>query len=90
MLSADTITKVEYTELNKHNLGVLPQGSKLIVCIPADKNTSAYKDNGVGTATTFDESIMGCNGLSITINNKQYKLYGEFMTVSGQMYIYIK
>lgn len=90
MLTTSTVIKTEYNLLDKHSVGILPIGSKLVVCVPANKLVTVMKDNGMGTATPFNEDIMGCNGLDIVIDDVAYKLYGEFMTVSGQMYIYIK
>lgn len=39
---------------------------------------------------SFDTSIMGANGeVVVDVDGKRYKLFGEFMTVAGVLYIYI-
>lgn len=87
--STNHIIKIKPQTLPKTSLGMLTAGSKVIVLIPSGYGYTATKDNGIGGKVPFDESIMGANGQSITLGNNLYKIYGEFMTISGEIFIYI-
>lgn len=50
---------------------------------------TAMKGDGIGGKTTFDTSIMGANGESVTVGGKTYKAYGETFLVSGTIEVYI-
>lgn len=89
MLEASTVKKTNSKRLDKTSVGVVPQGGKVIVCVPGNDGLVGMKDNGMGVAVPFDESVMGCNGLGISINGVSYKLYGEFMTVGGEINIHV-
>lgn len=65
-------------------------GDRLVVAIPADRDLVAYKDNGFGGKVPFSTSVMGANGMELKINDIKYKLYGEFITVGGELKIYIE
>lgn len=53
----------------------------------------ALKDDGVGGQVPFDENLgvdgTGANGLSITLNNASYKMYGEFSLIDSANTIYV-
>lgn len=87
--STNHIIKMKPQSLPKTSLGILEAGSKVIVLIPNGYNYVATKDNGIGGKVQFDESIMGANGQSIVLGNQTYKMYGEFMTIRGELFIYI-
>lgn len=87
--SLNHIVKIKPQKLPKTSLGMLQAGSKVLVIIPQEYDYVATKDNGIGGKVPFDESIMGANGESITLGNKLYRIYGEFMTVNGELFIYI-
>lgn len=87
--STNHIIKMKPQSLPKTSLGILEAGSKVIVLIPNGYNYVATKDNGIGEKVQFDESIMGSNGHSIVLGNQTYKMYGEFMTIRGELFIYI-
>lgn len=87
--STNHIIKIKPQTLPKTSLGTLQAGSKVVVLIPNGHEYVATKDNGIGGKVPFDESIMGANGQSINLGNNLYKIYGEFMTVSGEIFIYI-
>lgn len=87
--STNHIIKIKPQTLPKTSLGTLQAGSKVVVLIPNGYEYIATKDNGIGGKVPFDESIMGANGQSISLGNNLYKIYGEFMTVSGEIFIYI-
>lgn len=87
--STNHIIKIKPQTLPKTSLGTLQAGSKVVVLIPNGHEYVATKDNGIGGKVPFDESIMGANGQSISLGDNLYKIYGEFMTVSGEIFIYI-
>lgn len=61
----------------------------IIVAVPASKNYTVTKDNGIGGKMAFDEDTAGANGVDITINNVACKLYGEMLLSQGQYFIYV-
>ena len=61
----------------------------IIVAVPASKNYTVTKDNGIGGKMAFDEDSAGANGIDITINNVACKLYGQMLLSQGQYFIYI-
>lgn len=65
-------------------------GDKVVVLVPAESEMYAAKDDGIGGKEAFDTSIMGANGEYIVpVEGNKYRLYGELMTVSGTLYIYV-
>lgn len=50
---------------------------------------TAMKGDGIGGKTTFDTSLLGANGESVTVGGKTYKAYGETFLVSGTIEVYI-
>ena len=81
---------VETTEgVNKQSIGVVPEACFIVVAIPAESNFVATKDNGLGEQMSFDESIMGANGIQVDLGGKMYRVYGEMTIVSGERFIYI-
>lgn len=71
---------------------VLPveAGDRFVIAIPKDWDLEAYKDNGFGGKVPFSTTIMGANGMELKINDISYKIYGEFITVGGNIKIYIE
>lgn len=71
---------------------VLPveAGDRLVIAIPYDYDLTAYKDNGFGGKVPFSTTVMGTNGMDLKINDIRYKIYGEFITVGGNIKIYIE
>ena len=57
--------------------------------VPASKNYTVTKDNGLGGKAIFDEETSGANGIDITINTIPCKLYGEMLSAQGETFIYI-
>lgn len=78
-LNTVVYTSTDLLEINAN------EGEKLVILYPNWLETgSIYKDNGFGGKTTFSTEIFGCNGEPIvSINNSEYKVYGEIVTVSG-------
>ena len=70
-----------------------PAGSLIFVLVPASSSLVATKDDGLGNHVQFDTdngaANTGANGTSITINNIQYRVYGEFNLANVETSIYI-
>lgn len=66
------------------NVPVTAGDTLVVLCDGA----TAMKGDGIGGKTTFDTSIMGANGESVTIGGKAYKAYGETFLVSGTIEVY--
>lgn len=64
-------------------------GDRIVVAVPKDRKIGVFKDNGFGEKTAFDEKIMGANGLEMKIDGVDYKIYGEFFIVDGELNFYI-
>ena len=78
-LDAIVYTTTDLLEINAN------EGDKLVILYPEWVETGKiYKDDGFGGKTTFSTEIFGCNGESlVSINNSEYKVFGEIVTVSG-------
>lgn len=86
------ITKVKATTLDKTSLGLMADTKPmdyLIVAVPKSKNYEVTKDNGIGGKVKWNEDISGSNGVDITIEGKEYLIYGEVLLSQGQIFIYI-
>lgn len=84
------IISVTAGKMGKTPISDIVAGNKVIVLVPSDYGYVATKDNGIGGKVPFDTSIMGCNGeKQITVDGSTYNIYGEFMTVSGELFIYV-
>lgn len=67
------------------------EGDRVVVAVPYDKRMLvAYKDNGIGGMMQFSTSVMGANGLMLMIDDVPYRVFGEFMSVSGTLKLYIE
>lgn len=86
----NTIVSVNAGKLDKTSIPGIEAGNKVLVLIPSDYSLVATKDDGIGGKVPFDTSIMGCNGeKELTVDGTPYRIYGEFMTVSGELFIYV-
>ena len=86
------LTKEAPKTKGKTSLGEFAETSEfdyIIVAVPASKNYTVTKDNGLGGKVAFDEDSAGANGVDITINNVACKLYGEMLLSQGQYFIYV-
>lgn len=84
------IVSVTAGKMGKTPISDIVAGNKVLVLVPSDYGYVATKDNGIGGKVPFDTSIMGCNGeKQITVDGSTYNIYGEFMTVSGELFIYV-
>ena len=88
--SENTIISVSAGRMGKTPISDIIAGNKVLVLVPSEYGYVATKDNGIGGKVPFDTSIMGCNGeKQITVDGTPYNIYGEFMTVSGELFIYV-
>ena len=86
------LTKEAPKTMGKTSLGEFAETAEfdyIIVAVPASKNYTVTKDNGIGGKMAFDEDTAGANGVDITINNVACKLYGEMLLSQGQLFIYV-
>ena len=84
------VTKTTPKTMGKTGFGMGNTYDHLIVVVPTSKGYTVTKDNGFGGKVHFDEDLFGSsNGIPININGVDYLLYGEAMTVSGQLFFYI-
>lgn len=92
MLTAETMTETNAAAVNKAVISA-PAGSLTVVLIPADAKLTAKKDDGFGGMVGFDEDNgetgTGGNGVSLTLDGKEYRAYGEFNLIDGETFIYI-
>ena len=91
-VSDGKLTKTTPKTMGKTSMGEFAETAEfdyIIVAVPASKNYTVTKDNGLGGKMAFDEDSAGANGIDITINNVACKLYGEMLVSQGQYFIYI-
>lgn len=91
LLSPDnSIFSVTAGKMDKTRIGSLVPGNKVVVLVPSDYGYVATKDNGIGGKVPFDTSVMGCNGeKELVVDGNGYRIFGEFMTVGGELFIYV-
>lgn len=70
-------------------LNVTP-GDKVVALIPMSMGYACRKDDGFGNKVMFDDSVLGANGTPFYLGDEQYRVYGEIMTVTGKIKIYIE
>ena len=86
------LTKSTPHTLKKESLGLASTtavGDYQIVIVPASRNYTVTKDNGLGGKMEFDEETSGANGIDIIINTIACKLYGEILIAQGEKFIYV-
>ena len=91
-VSDGNLTKEAPKTMGKTSMGEAKDTAEfdyIIVAVPASKNYTVTKDNGIGGKMAFDEDTAGANGVDITINNVACKLYGEMLLSQGQLFIYV-
>ena len=76
-------------EKNAVSMGNVPEGCYIVVAVPSSTKYVVTKDNGFGGKTTFDDTVVGANGVEVDFGNIKYSLYGELALVAGERYIYI-
>ena len=86
------LTKTTPKTMSKTSLGEFAEtadGDYIVIAVPASKNYTVTKDNGIGGKVRWAEDSAGANGVDITINNVPCKLYGEVLISQGKYYFYI-
>jgi hypothetical protein len=83
------IVSSRISEKNGISMGNVPEGCYIVVAVPSSTNYVVTKDNGFGGKTSFDDTVVGANGVEVDFGNIKYSLYGELALVSGERYIYI-
>lgn len=90
-LTQSTMTAVEAAPLDKQSIGIVPAGAWIIVIVPV--GYTATKFDGISAQVPFSEnngeSGTGANGVSIELDGKTYKLYGEFQLTNAEKFIYV-
>lgn len=96
-ISYNEITENTLRALDKMKEGALGRtqieasaGDRVVILVPSNSLLIPRKDNGFGSKVAFDTSVMGANGeTKVIANGIEYRVYGELMTVDGNLYIYI-
>lgn len=87
---AATVKQVTPGVLDRTSTGQFDVGDMVVVAFPASSKLVAYKDNGLNSKVRFDGTGVPCvNGLDVNIGGVPYKVYGEMMLVSGELFIYV-
>ena len=91
-VTLDEIKALPVLELKKQSVILEPKrGDKVLVAIPYDWRLKAYKDDGAGVPVEFGNSVMNENGEYTTvIDGMEYRIYGEFFLIDGNIKVYIE
>lgn len=65
-------------------------GETIAVLVPEAMKATVMKDDGFGNKVAFDETLFGANGVPFVLGEDKYIAYGERMTVSGNVTLYIE
>lgn len=65
-------------------------GETVTVLVPFEMDLNVTKDDGFGNKVEFDEELFGANGVPVMLGDDRYRAYGERMTVTGRMVIFIE
>ena len=90
-LTDNKINKIPASKLEKVCFGEEDEtaiGDYLIAAVPA--NYTAYIQDGFGCTSTFFEEIAGANGIDITLESAQYKLYGQILSAKCKVFLYVE
>lgn len=72
------------------SMGYVDEGSYIVIAVPTMYDFNVTKDNGFGGKVAFDDDIIGANGIDVEFNDIDYRIYGEFVLVGGERFIYIE
>ena len=73
------------------SIGQLSVGDKVTILVDGDNPNHVLKNDGFGKYVPFDTSVLGSNGdYTITVDDKAYRIYGEMMLVSGELFFKLK
>lgn len=88
--NSNNLTKQSPSTLGKTSLGLessTETGDYIVVVVPPEYTVK--KDNGFGDKVIFNEDDAGTNGINITIDGNEYKLFGEILLAPAEIFIYI-
>lgn len=88
--NSNNLTKQSPSTLGKTSLGLessTETGDYIVVVVPPEYTVK--KDNGFGDKVIFNEDDAGANGINITIDGNEYKLFGEILLAPAEIFIYI-
>ena len=63
---------VEPQSLEKASVGNVPENALIIVLVPEAGEYKVFKDNGMGSKESFDESVAGANGIFFEMDEMNY------------------
>lgn len=72
------------------SMGYVDEGSYIVIAVPTMYDYNVTKDNGFGGKVAFEDDILGANGIDVEFNDVDYRIYGEFVLVGGERFIYIE
>ena len=87
--AGDCVVSQVNQAVGKVSTGMATEGSLVIVAVPEAFGYRVTKDNGFGEKVLFDTDVFGANGVTVVFNDIEYKLYGELMLTTGELFIYI-
>ena len=87
--SGDCMKSMKNEAIGKTSIGMASEGSIVLVAVPAAFEYRVTKDNGFGEKVPFDTEVFGANGVIVNFNDIEYKLYGEMMLTTGELFIYV-
>ena len=88
--NSSNLIKKSPSTLGKTSLGLessTETGDYIVVVVPPEYTVK--KDNGFGDKVIFNEDDAGANGINITIDGNEYKLFGEILLAPAEIFIYI-
>ena len=94
LLRKGNVIEIEPCTMNRTKISdeVISPGSRVYVLLPKECNYIATKDNGFGSKIPFNTKSGGeCakGEYEVTIDGNIYEVYGEDVTSSEEMYIYV-
>lgn len=87
--AGDCVVSQVNQAVGKVSTGMATEGSLVIVAVPEAFEYRVTKDNGFGEKVPFDVDVFGANGVMAVFNDIDYKLYGELMLTTGELFIHI-
>ena len=87
--AGDCVVSQVNQAIGKVSTGMATEGSLVIVAVPEAFEYRVTKDNGFGEKVPFDTDVFGANGVTAVFNDIDYKLYGELMLTTGELFIHI-
>lgn len=89
-ITAEMVKNFSSTDSMEHFPVGFNSGDNVVILVNEDIKGKAYKDSGFGKLVSFDEGILGANGQYVLVlDGINYRIYGEKMLVSGEIYVTI-